>query len=305
VINKRFLCYVLSLCLVISFISSCGHQPVHIYTQSLPPIPKPLKEINIALALGGGGARGIAHAGVLSVFEENHIPIDLIVGTSAGSIVGALYADNPNSQMLKEKLLKLNKWSFLDFNIKSGVKMLWKVSGMIEGHALRRYLKNTLQFHDFSMLSIPLAVVTTDIELGRPYTIRSGAIIPAVHASSAVPLVFTPVPLYGRQLVDGGVMSPVPVEIARQLGAKHVIAVDIGDVLEPIKVKGMYQLADRCLWLSYMALSNWQNHHADVLVQPKFLNSGMFDDSQLEVNYELGRQAALQALPEIKILLNT
>lgn len=288
------------LILLCVFCAGCGHKPVHIPTAAVAPAPRPLQNVQIALVLGGGGARGIAHAGVLSVLEENNIPIDLIVGTSAGSIVGALYADHPDSGALKHQLIKLTKWDVLDFNITSGMKMLWQVSGFVDGHALKGFLKRHIRAYHFDELKIPLAVVTTDIENGSPYVIRSGAIIPAIHASSAIPMIFTPVNLYGKTLVDGGVVSPVPVEVARNLGAKHVIAVDIGDVIEPTKVKGMYELADRCLWLSYYALSQWQNQQADILIQPKFHYSGLFDDSKAEEYYQLGRNAALEALPALK-----
>jgi len=284
---------------------SCGRSPVNIYAPPKPPPAKPLENINIALVLGGGGSRGVAHAGVISVLEENNIPIDLIVGTSIGSAVGAIYADQVDSKGLRKMVLKLNKYDVLDPNIHSGMKMLWGVSGFIDGHALRGYLQKTLRSRDFSQLKIPLAVVTVDVNNGELFVIRSGPIIPAVHASSAVPLVFTPVRLYRRTLVDGGIISPVPLDVARQLGAKKIIAVDIGNVVKPTKVRGSYELADRCLWLSYKALTKWETQSADVLIQPEFETTSMFDDSKLSEYYYAGRIAAEAALPKIKALLKS
>lgn len=301
-IKKIKLIIKLAIVVAVILLLSCGHSPVHINTPQKLPQPKPLDEINIALVLGGGGARGAAHVGALSVLEENQIPIDLIVGSSAGSIIGALYADTPNSEVLKQRTMNLKKWDVLDPTLHSGISMLWTIGGIVEGFALKNFLKNNLSTYDFSQLKIPLVVVTTDIERGELFNIRSGPIIPAVHASSAIPLIFKPVKIYDRVLVDGGVISPVPVEVAKALGAKYIIAVDINDVLEPVKVKGSYQLADRTMWLSYIALSNWQNQQADVLIKPKFKLGSMFDDNHFDEFYHLGRAAALKVLPELKAL---
>ena len=286
-------------------LAGCGITPVHIATpKAIPPAP-PLPKIEVALVLGGGGARGVAHAGVISVLEEHHIPVDLIVGTSIGSVVGALYADDPNSERLFNKLRTIKKWDVLDLNIRAGFRMLWGVSGFVEGHALRGYLQKELQASDFNQLSMPLVVVTTDIQQAKLVALRSGPIIPAVHASSAIPLVFEPVAIYQTLMVDGGVISPVPVEVAKQLGAKKVIAVDIGNVVKPKKVQGTFELADRCLWLSYTALTNWQTQDCDVLIQPEFDSTSVFDDSKIEQYFESGRQAALKVLPQLLAIVNT
>ena len=175
----------------------------------------------------------------------------------------------------------------------------------MDGNALRCFLYKNLKARNFDQLAIPLATVATDIDQGNVFVIRSGPIIPAVHASSAIPFVFSPVHIYDRMLGDGGIMSPVPVEVAKKLGAKKIIAVDIGALVKPKRVTGMYQYADRCLWLSYLALTEWQNQNSDILIQPQFVEGvSMFDDSKLESFYESGRQAALEALPQIKSLLN-
>lgn len=285
-------------------LTGCGHAPVHISTPRMIPPAPPLHDINVALVLGGGGARGVAHAGVLSVLEENNIPINLIVGTSIGSVVGALYADDPNSERLIHKLRNIKKWDVLDLNLRAGFRMFWGVGGLVEGHALRAYLQKHLKSHTFDQLALPLVVITTDIQRAKAVALRSGPIIPAVHASSAIPLVFEPVHLYQTVMVDGGVVSPVPVEIAKQLGAKKIIAVDIGNVVKPKKIKGTYELADRCLWLSYMALTDWQTRDSDVLIQPEFDSTNVFDDTKIEEYFESGRRAALDVLPQLKALLH-
>lgn len=291
------------ICIFTLTLSGCSVHSPHIAAPKEIPPAKPLEKVDVALVLGGGGARGVAHAGVISVLEQNNIPIDFIVGTSIGSVVGALYADDPNSEHLKAKIMKVKLKEIIDWSFYSSLRMIWGVSGFADGHGLRNYLSRHLTATDFDDLKIPLAVVTTDIEKGEVLVLRSGPIIPASHASSAVPVVFTPVSLYDRMLVDGAVVSPVPVEIAKELGAKKIIAVDIGAVVKPRHVRGTYDLTDRSLWLSYMALTKWENELADVVIQPDFETTSMFDDSQLEAYYEAGRRAALEALPQIKRML--
>lgn len=283
----------------------CAHGPQPRFVllpDVLPPVP-PLNDIQVALVLSGGGARALAHAGVIEVLEENHIPIDFIVGSSAGSLIGALYADEPDAQQLRKKIIALNKWDLLDVHLASGVKMLWQLRGPVEGNALRYFLQQNMKAHNFHHLKIPLAVVTTDIHRGEAFVIRSGPLVPAVHASSAVPMVFSPVRMYGRTLVDGGVASPVPVEIAQRYAPKIIIAVDIGTSPDYGPVKNAYQLGVRSLHIAYYKLAYWQNLQADILIHPAIDEFGMFDDHANEDMYEAGREAALAAIPEIKRLL--
>jgi NTE family protein len=257
----------------------------------------------VALVLSGGGARGLAHAGVIEVLEKHQIPIDLIVGSSAGSIIGALYADDPRAGQLRQKIIALNKWDLLDLNWFSGVRMLWQLRGPVEGHALRRFLQKNIKAYHFNHLQIPLAVVTTDIHRGNAFVIRSGPLIPALHASSAVPMVFSPVRLYGRTLVDGGVASPVPVEVAKQFHPKIIIAVDIGTSPDYGPVKNAYQLGVRSLHIAYYKLAYWQNQQADVVIHPAIDQFSMFDDHANEEMYQAGRKAAEEAIPGIRRLL--
>ncbi|MCS5710363.1 patatin-like phospholipase family protein [Candidatus Berkiella aquae] len=268
-----------------------------------PPPARPLHKVKVALVLSGGGARALAHAGVIEVLEKNHIPVDLIVGSSAGSIIGALYADEPNADKLREKIIALNKWDLIELNWKSGVKMFWQLRGPVEGNALRCFLQKNMKAYHFDDLHIPLAVVTTDVHHGDAFVIRSGPLVPAIHASSAVPMVFSPVQIYGRTLVDGGVASPVPVEIAKQFQPDIIIAVDIGTNPDHGSVKNAYQLGMRSLHIAYYKLSDWQNKAADIVIHPAVDQFGMFDDHANEHLYQAGQQAAFAALPQIQQLL--
>ncbi|MGD9592662.1 MAG: patatin-like phospholipase family protein, partial [Candidatus Berkiella sp.] len=268
----------------------------------LPPAPH-LKNVQVALVLSGGGARGLAHAGVLEVLEKNHIPIDVIVGSSVGSMIGAIYADDPHAKRMRHKIIDLNKWDLLDPSWFDSIKMFWHLNGPVQGNALKRFVQDNIRARDFSQVKIPLVVVTTDIDKGEAFVIRSGPLAPALHASSAIPMLFRPVKLYGRTLVDGGVASPVPVEIAKQFSPKIIIAVDIGTSPDYGPVTNLYQLASRSLHVSYYKLSAWQNQQADIVIHPEIDKYGMFDDHANELLYEEGKKAALKALPSIKKML--
>lgn len=300
----RSLVYPFVLALLLSA-SGCAHAPLPkpILMPTVLPPAQALSNVKVALVLSGGGARGLAHAGVIEVLEEHGIPIDLIVGSSAGSIIGALYADEPNAEILREKIIALNKWDFIDLNWSSGLRMFWQLRGPVEGNALRSFLQKNMQAEHFHDLKIPLAVVTTDIHRGEAFVIRSGPLVPAIHASSAVPMVFSPVHIYQRTLVDGGVSSPVPVEVAKQFHPKVIIAVDIGTNPDYGPVKNAYQLGMRSLHISYFKLSYWQNLQADIVIHPAVDRFGMFDDHANEHLYEAGREAALAALPQLHTLL--
>lgn len=283
-------------CLALT-LTSCG-QKLELPKNPLP-VPKviPKCSVKVAIVLGGGGARGMAHVGVLEVFEEQHIPIDAIVGCSAGSIVGALYADNPCSEHVKKALRPLRKWDILDFS-------LWHSRyGLVQGHSLRRFLSKNLKSRYFHQLQIPLYVVATDLMVGDVISIARGPIIPAIHASSAVPFVFAPVEIYRRLLVDGAVADPVPVRTARDIGADLIIAVDLSELLPKSCPNNLFGVAARSAEIKFLLHSTSCMSGADVVIRPELGDIGLFDDTHLEQVYQAGRKAAIDALPEIHALM--
>ena len=281
---------------------SSSHQPLYqLKSNALPPAP-PLENIKIALVLSGGGARALAQAGVIDVLEENLIPIDLIVGSSSGSIIGALYADNPHSRHLRKKVIALKKWDLLDMSWTSGVKMLWSIEGPVQGTTFNHFVKKNIKAKHFSDLKIPLIAVTTDIHTGQVFPIRSGELAPALHASSAIPMLFAPVNIYGKVLVDGGVASPVPVDVAKEFSPKIIIAVDIGTPPTDGIINSTFKLGYRSLHISYYQLSQWELKQADVRIHPDVDKYSMFSDTSNAEMYRAGREAALKALPQIKAL---
>lgn len=288
--------YSFLLLIVLISVVSCTN-PNRFLPQDDPP-PSPIclmpETIRLALVLGGGGAKGLAHVGVLEVFEEEGIPIDLIVGCSAGSIVGALYADYLDSQHVKCLLSNLKAKSMLDVN-------LWTARfGLSQGGRMKRVLSKQLNARYFEELKIPFILVATDLYSGELVSIGGGPLIPAIMASSAVPFVFVPVQVGGRILVDGGVANPVPAIVAKEMGADLVVAVDLGYLLNKTFPNNLFGVATRCAEISLLWQCEACANQADVVIRPEFGECGLFEDGRGDEVYEAGRRAAKEAIPIIK-----
>ncbi len=265
----------------------------HLIPDPIPEVIFEKKEIGVALVLGGGGSRGMFHVGVLEVLQEAQIPIDLIVGCSAGAVVGALYADNPDGRHIKELLVPLKRKDLLEINI-FGCRY-----GLCRGRGLTSFLKNNLEAKNFEDLKIPFLVVATDLERGIVVSLGSGPIIPSVHASCAVPFFFEPVKLYGRVLVDGGVLDPNPVKAAKVYLPKMIIAVDLSELLPVTKPTQLFSVASRSAEIIHLNQSRLCLDGADIIIRPSLHPIGMFDDTCSEKLYENGKKAAKAALPNI------
>lgn len=264
--------------------------------------PKPVKygPIRLALILGGGGARGLAHVGVLEVLEENNIPIDLIVGCSAGSMVGALYADKVSATEVRDALLHLKRKDLLDTSFWNALQSPWRLKAPIQGYLFQHFLHKNLSVEDFCDLKIPFIAVATDLTTGEIIALRSGPIVPAVRASCALPPFFNPVTLYGRTMLDGGVVDPVPVDVAKQFNPALTVAVELTMPLHDEIPRNMFSLTNRCLHICYVRLSRLNTREADIVITPDLDGSGLFEDRRNYFLYNAGRKAALKMLPEIK-----
>lgn len=288
---------IISSCTLIGCTGSASNRYQHL--KEAPP-PKPIHNINVALVLGSGGARGLAHLGVLEVLEENKIPIDLIVGSSSGSIIGAFYADTPDTKQIKKTLINLTKKDLLDPSIFRLIQGAVSMKGLIQGHALEDFLQNQLKSTQFEDLSIPLVVTATNVKTNQLDVLRSGALAPALRASSSLPPTFTPVNLYSQVYIDGGVMAPVPVQVAKQFNPKMIIAVDISLPPGSHEVDSAFSLAKRAFKMSFYELSQSQANKADIVIHPNFSGYGTFDDEYNEIFYHIGQQAALMQIKAIK-----
>jgi NTE family protein len=273
----------------------CGTTPAPptpplVVTPTQPkPAPKPPK---IGLALGGGAARGFAHIGVLQVLEEQGIKPDLIVGTSAGSVVAALYASGKTPTELGTMAMTLDESSITD----------WVFPGrsFLKGEALAKFVRTSTGGKQIEAMRLPLGIVATDLNNGQPILFRRGDPGVAVRASSAVPAVFEPVKISGREYIDGGAVSPVPVRFARQMGADVVIAVDISAIPEGQPTKGPIDILLQTFNIMGHAISQFEMADADVIMRPKLEGVGSADFSARRLSILAGREAALTVLPQIK-----
>jgi NTE family protein len=282
-------------------LTSCASKPPQIHIPVVEPTPPPPpKSIEVALILGAGGSRALAHLGVLEVLEEEGIPIDLIVGCSAGSLIGALYADNPNAAAIKNKIINLKRKDLIDPCFSSLLMTPIRVTGPVQGHALESFMVKELKAKNFEDLKIPLIAVATNINNNQVVLLRSGPIAPAVHASSALPPIFSPVNLYNQTLVDGGVISPVPVHVAKGYNPKLTIAVDISTPPAKDPMSNAFDLAYRSLHISFYELSRTQSRTADIFIHPNLTGYGTFDDESNLQLYEKGKATARAAIQDIK-----
>lgn len=275
----------------------CPHKFIPCEEPPPPPCFKVPEKIRIALVLGSGGVRGMAHVGVLEELVNAGIEFDVIIGCSAGSIVGALYADSLNVCYVKDAVKNLKTDQVLDINI-------WDCRfGLSQGKAMLRLLDDRLEARTFDELKMPFIAVATDLNSGELVPIGSGDVVKAVRASSSIPLVFVPVEMHGRVLVDGGVINPVPVNVARQLGAELVIAVDLCELLPKTFPTNLFSVATRSTEIAFM----WQNtvcvRNSDVNIRPKMCEVGTFNDNAKMELYEAGREAAREAIPRLKELI--
>jgi NTE family protein len=290
--------FVIALC---CFIAGCARPfKVHYDFKSATPLQIE-RNVRVALVLGSGGARSIAHLGVLEVLEKNDIPIDLIVGTSGGSIVGALYADYPHATDLKKKVFSCSKCDIVNFSFASALDGAYSIrSSIIDGSNGEKFLAKNMTAKNFDELKIPFIAIATDVITGETVVLDSGPIPPAVRASYSIPGFFAPVELYGKTLVDGGVTAPLGTEVAKKYHPKVIIAVDVTLPLERSKVKNMLNLTYKCLNITYNTLNETLGRQADVLIRPNLGDAGIFDDHKRDMLYQAGVDAAIKALPEIK-----
>lgn len=266
------------------------------FTKPTPPpaplVPPPVVKLRIGLALGGGAAKGFAHIGVIKMLEANGIRPDVVAGTSAGSVVGALYASGMDPFQLQETAIALDQASLRDVRLFSG--------GVVQGQKLQDYVNQQVKSRPLDKLNVPFAAVATQLETGQRTVFVRGNTGQAVRASSSVPGVFEPVEINGKHYVDGGVVSPVPVDAARQLGADVVIAVDISTKASGTNPQGMINIVGQSISIMGQKLGEQELARADIVIRPKVNQIGAADFEQKDQAIMEGERAALAAMPAIK-----
>ncbi|MDD0812003.1 patatin-like phospholipase family protein [Curvibacter sp. RS43] len=261
------------------------------------PSPPPRPPLKIGLALGGGAARGFAHIGVIQVLEEAGIKPDLVVGTSAGSVVAALYASGKTGAQLQQVAETMEEAAITDWTLPLFSR------GMLKGEALGRYVNGLVGNRLIEDMRMPLGVVATDLQNGQGVLFQRGNTGTAVRASSAVPSVFQPVNIAGRDYVDGGLVSPVPVRFARQMGATYVLAVDISSPPEGNTANDSLQILLQTFAIMSKSINAWELKEAELVVKPALPGIKSADFGARRRSIEAGRVAMLQALPALKAAL--
>lgn len=260
-------------------------------TEPSPPRVAP-RLPTIALALGGGAARGFAHIGVIQVLEEQGIKVDLVAGTSAGSLVAALYASGMNGRELASLAENMDEGAITDWSFPG--------RGLIRGEALARYVREKTGGRLIEQMPRPLGILATDLADGAGVFFRSGDTGAAVRASSAVPAVFQPVKIGSREFVDGGLVAPVPVRYARQMGADLVIAVDISSPPADKSPGDAARMLLQTFAIMSRSINQYELREADVVMRPQLNGVGSADFTARRRAIQAGREAALAALATLR-----
>ncbi len=284
-------------------------EPSQTVTQITPPVPPPAlarPPAKIALALGGGAARGFAHVGVIKALEAQGISPTIVVGTSAGSVVGVLYAAGLSGFQIQELSMSMEENEVLDgsgFYRCIAETVVSDKRGCIKGQALQDFINKNIGNRPIEKLGKTFGAVATNLRTGEMAVFRSGNAGMAVRASSSVPVVFQPVTINGQDYVDGGLVAPVPASVARSLGADFVIAVDISDRPQDRSTAGISDI----LWQTFSIFGQSLNRHeqssADIIIRPVTSGLPAIDASGRNKAVLEGEKAVAAIMPELRAKL--
>ena len=268
------------------FVAACSQptRPVAPVAVITPP--------KIALVLGGGAAKGFAHIGVIKALEAQGIVPDMVVGTSAGAVVGVLYAAGYNGFDLQKIAMQMEETQVSDWGLPD--------RGVIKGEALQAFINKAVQGRTLEKLNRPFGAVATDLNSGEAIVFRTGDSGMAVRASASVPGVFQPVGVNGREYVDGGLVSPVPVRAARAMGADFVIAVDISSRPSMGKTRSAFEVLMQTFTIMGQSISRFELADATVVIRPAIHEISSTDFQTRHLAVLEGEKATLAVMPEIK-----
>jgi NTE family protein len=267
-----------------------------------------MKEMKVGLALGGGGARGLAHIGVVDILHQEGIPIDMIAGTSIGALVGAVYAQGKDCGVVKDVATSINLTKMMSL-----ADLALPKTGFIGGKGIIKLLKTVIggdvKFED---LEIPLALVATDIMSGEEVVIKKGSVLEGIRASISLPGIFTVVKWNNRYLVDGGLVNPVPVSVLKEMGADFIIAVnaipDIGERSNKMlkrkkqrsKAPNIFNVLLQSLYIGTYQLAKSSLEGADIAISPNVVHLNPADFHRAKEFITQGELAAKAAIPDMK-----
>ncbi len=249
----------------------------------------------IGLALGAGSARGVAHLGVLEAFEEAKIEIDLLAGTSIGSIIAGFYAAGIDLAMTKKLAINFTWDQLNDYTVPK--------KGLMSGEKVKEFIELLTKDKTFSELEIPFSVVATDIERGEEVIINQGKVAEALRASMSIPGIYVPYELEGRTLVDGAVLNRVPVQVVEKMGADIVVGVNVTQNLVNENVKNIFDVILNSIDIMQQEITNHKNIGADLEINPDVENIDSRSLEQAEECIELGYQAAKKQMPKLEKII--
>lgn len=252
----------------------------------------------IALVLGAGSARGFAHIGVIKALDAAGIRPDLIVGASAGSVIGVFYAAGYTGAQMEDVAMKVRDADVID--TASNTRR-----GLIAGEALQKLINNFVRDKPIEALKTPFIAMATNLKTGDSVQLKSGDAGQAVRASSSMPGVFLPMSINGMELVDGAITSPLPVSVARQLRSDLVVvAVDVGAAPQNAHASGIYEIVMQSFEIMGLSLAKLEGQKADVLIKP---NVAAFSGSDFSNRAQLitaGYSAGQKAIEQIRMAQN-
>lgn len=246
-----------------------------------------------ALVLGGGTARGFAHIGVLKVLVQNGLMPDLVVGCSAGALVGALFAAGIAPHQLEELAVRVKDNEIAD--LVNGNKR-----GMVAGEALQNFVNRQVRQARIEQFKTPFAALATNLTAGEAAVFTAGDAGLAVRASSSIPAIFIPARIQEQEFVDGGLISPMPIRTARDLGATTVVAVSLNSGAQPGNPAGLFELLMQSFEIMSASITRLELRDADVVIKPDLTRIAFTDFTSRNLMITLGEQAAKRALPTLR-----
>jgi NTE family protein len=251
--------------------------------------------LRIGLALGGGAARGFAHIGVIKALEARGLHADIVCGTSAGSVVGALYASGMTGIAINKLALTMDQASISDW------AMPFRARGFLQGVALQNYVNATLANRPIEKMAKPLGIVATDLRTGQPILFQRGNTGVAVRASCSVPSIFEPVTIGGHEYVDGGLVSPVPASFARRMGADFVVAVDISANPETALTQSSFDVLLQTFTIMGQTIKTYElEKYADFVIRPNLAAMSGSDFGQRNAAILAGEEAVAKAFGQLE-----
>lgn len=260
-----------------------------------PSNTEPQRPMRIGLALGGGAARGFAHIGVIKALEARNVHVDLVAGTSAGSVIAALYASGMTGIAINKLALTMDEASISDW------AMPFRTRGILQGVALQNYLNKTLDNRPIEKMTKPLGIVATDLKSGQPILFQRGNTGVAVRASCSVPSIFEPVKIGDREYVDGGLVSPVPAAFAHKMGADFVIAVDISARPESGLTSSSFDVLMQTFTIMGQTIKAYElDKYANAVIRPNLVAMSSSDFSQRNASILAGEEAVAKMWPTLQ-----